>query len=125
MVKLRDGSYEPKVRGKVRKAKQSTVDYVCDAIIKRIEAGRYDAGEHLTEGRLIAELGSSRGSLRQAFDRLAALGMLQLLPNRGASVPRLTRQDLSDFMQLRAVHESFATRRAAERIDEPGCRDRL
>ena len=103
----------------------SVVNETYQTIIASIGQGKLKAGQRLTEAWLTAELGVSRGSVREAMHRLSSDGIIEFYPNRGAVVRRLTRQDLAEFFQIRTVLESFAARRAAERINEAGARDRV
>ena len=103
--------------------KRSVASIAYDAISDRIASGEFGANERLTEAQLAKELQVSRGALREAMSKLAADGLIEIELNKGAIVRAITRKDLADFLQVRAMYESFAARRAAERIDEPGMRD--
>jgi DNA-binding GntR family transcriptional regulator len=50
--------------------------------------------------------------VREAFGRLAAEGLLTIRPNRGAMVSVLTREDLQEIFEIRAVLEGLAVRLA-------------
>lgn len=103
--------------------KQSVASLAYDAISERIASGEFGANERLTEIDLVRELQVSRGAVREAMSKLAADGLIEIEMNKGAMVRAITRKDLADFLQVRAMYESFAARRAAERIDEAGTRD--
>jgi DNA-binding GntR family transcriptional regulator len=90
-----------------------------------IRAGRYAPGTRLTEVRLTAALGVSRGSLREALRRLAGDGLIDLAPNRGAVVRRLERHDITDMLVVREVLEALAVRLAAQRAAGALNRDRI
>src|SRR5690606_8034083 len=64
----------------------------------------------------------SRGPLREAFRRLAADRLIELIPNRGAVVRRLSRTEIINLFQIREALEGQAARLAAERIDQDGNR---
>ena len=66
----------------------------------------------------------SRGPLREALSRLAADGLVDIEPFRGAAVSRLTRAELANTLTVREMLEGLAARLAAERIAEPGNRAR-
>jgi DNA-binding GntR family transcriptional regulator len=99
-------------------AEQRVSDRVHDEILDRVRNGSYVAGERLTETRLTTEHRVSRVPLREALKRLAAEGVLDLFPNRGAVVRILTKRDVSEFFQLRIALEGFASRLTARRLDE-------
>src|SRR5690606_29591043 len=94
-------------------------------IVEGILNGDITAGQHLTDAGARDDLGVGRGAFREALYKLEADGFIELQPNRGAVVRRLTRQDLAEFFQYRIIVEAFAAKRAAQRIDEVGCRDRV
>ncbi len=98
---------------------------VVDAIVEGIKAGRYAPGQRLVEVDLTTELGVSRGPLREALGRLAAEGILDIVPYRGAVVRRLTRDDVVDLFRIRQLLEGEAARLAATRIDDADHRARL
>lgn len=94
-----------------------TVDYVVDQIRQRIIEGRLVSGQRLI-GRDIAEdIGISRGPIREAFRRLAADGLVELTPNRGAMVSQLNRKQVDNLFQIRETLEGLAARLAAENIE--------
>ncbi|MDX9875242.1 MAG: GntR family transcriptional regulator [Spongiibacteraceae bacterium] len=103
--------------------KRSVVERAYDIISERITSGHFAANERLTEARLTEEIGVGRGAVREVMNKLAADGLIELVPNRGAVVRAVTRKDMADFFQVRGLFESFAARRAAERINEPGSRE--
>lgn len=106
-------------------ARATAVQSVVDAIVEGVKEGRYAPGQRLVEADLTAELGVSRGPLREALGRLAAEGVLEIEPYRGALVRRLGREDVLDLFQIREVLEGEAARLAATLIDEGDHRPRL
>lgn len=84
-----------------------------DRLRRRIVAGTLLPGDRLGEAELAAELGVSRTPVREALRTLAAQGLVEVLPNRGARVTAWTPEDLSEVYELRIVLESHAARRAA------------
>lgn len=89
----------------------------------RIDTARLVSGQRLVEADLTREFGISRALLREAFRHLAAEGAIELVPNRGAEVRRLTRQEALELFEIRTELEGMAARRAAERMDLPAVRD--
>ena len=106
-------------------ARATAVQSVVDAIVEGVKEGRYAPGQRLVEADLTAELGVSRGPLREALGRLAAEGVLEIEPYRGALVRRLSRDDVADLFQIREVLEGEAARLAATHIDEGDHHERL
>ena len=93
-----------------------TVDYVCVCIRQGVVDGRFVPGQRLIARDLTEEIGISRGAVREAFRRLAAEGMVDLIPNRGASVRRLSRRQVEDLFQIRECVEGLAAGLAAAQI---------
>ena len=69
----------------------------------------------MTEG-LAARFGVSHTPIREALIALAGVGIVDLLPNRGAVVRAVTTRDVHEVCQVRRVLECEATRRACGRI---------
>lgn len=84
----------------------------------RILSGELRDGERLGEEELAEALGISRTPVREALRMLAAEGLVELLPNRGARVPRWDEDDVNDIFDLRALLESHAAGRAARASDD-------
>ena len=89
-------------------------------VLERLRAliltGEYGPEERLIEEQLAERLGVSRTPVRQALTMLEAEALVELAPNRGATVRSFTVADVWDIYDLRAVLEGHAARRAAGRI---------
>ncbi len=94
----------------------SSPDHVADALLDGIRSGRYVPGQRLIEADLTAELGVSRGPVREALKRLAAEGVVRLIPHRGAYIRRLTRREVMDILVIQESLTGLAARLAAEHI---------
>ncbi len=88
----------------------------------RIETAKLVSGQRLIEADLTREFGVSRALLREAFRQLAAEGAIDLVPNRGAEVRRLSRREALELFEIRTELEGMAARRAAERMQDPAVR---
>ncbi|GAB3493017.1 GntR family transcriptional regulator [Flexivirga lutea] len=88
-----------------------------EAVLERIYDGRLAAGARLPEQALAADIGVSRTPVREAVRRLAAEGMVDVVPNRGAQVVSVTEKDNRELYTLRAELEPVAARLAVERMD--------
>lgn len=95
-----------------------TVDYVVRRLREGILQGRFAPGQRLIAREVTEHIGISRGPVREAFRRLAAEGLIDVVPNRGAIVRRLSRREVSDRFQIRERLEGLAARLAAQHIDE-------
>jgi len=88
-----------------------------------ILSGVIPDGSKLTEQTICERYSVSRTPVREAFRQLEADGLIENIPNRGAFVTGLSRRDISDLFDLRALFEVQAVewaikRMSAEDIDE-------
>jgi DNA-binding GntR family transcriptional regulator len=81
-----------------------------------ITTGELEPGAHLTERILTDKLHVSRTPLREALKILAHEGLVELLPNCGARVTRLTVENARLLFEVIEALESQAGRLACERI---------
>jgi len=85
---------------------------------QRIVEGHIAPGTKLNERELSEVLKVSRTPLREAIKMLAAEGLVELLPNRGAVVAQLSEQDIADTFEVIAGLEGQAGELAAQRIGD-------
>ncbi|MCW5610071.1 MAG: GntR family transcriptional regulator [Rubrivivax sp.] len=83
---------------------------------QRIVEGAIAPGAKLNERELAEQLQVSRTPLREAIKMLAAEGLVELLPNRGAVAAQLSPQDVADTFEVIAGLEEQSGALAAERI---------
>ncbi|MBM3482467.1 MAG: GntR family transcriptional regulator [Alphaproteobacteria bacterium] len=96
----------------------SSPDQVVAALIKGVRAGRYVPGQRLIEADLTRELRVSRGPVREALKRLAAEGLVSLIPHRGAYIRALTRAEVHDMLLVQEALAGLGARLAAAVINE-------
>ena len=92
---------------------ETVVDRVYGEVKRRIAEGELPRGTKLLQEPLAEALGVSRTPLREALRRLAAEGLVEFHPNRGASVVALTEADVRSAYEARLVFEPGAARLAA------------
>lgn len=85
---------------------------------QRIVEGQLAPGAKLNERELAELLNVSRTPLREAIKMLAAEGLVELLPNRGAVVAQMSEQDVADTFEVIAGLEGQSGELAAQRISE-------
>jgi len=102
-----------------------TVNSVFGRLRQGILAGDYAPGQRMIEADLTRDHGVSRGPVREAFRQLAAEGLIQIVPNRGAIVRKLSRKEISDLFQIRGSLEGLAAFLAAQNIDKADNRRRI
>src|SRR5262249_26481685 len=87
------------------------------SILREVFQGRLRAGQHLVTQELAARFGVSHTPVREALVALAGIGVIDLLPNRGAVVRRVTARDVREISQVRRLLECQAARNACGRTD--------
>ncbi|WP_159462945.1 GntR family transcriptional regulator [Caballeronia telluris] len=102
-----------------------TVERIASELKGRILDGRLVPGQRLISRDLVEQLGISRGSLREAFRRLEADGLVDVVPNRGAVVRSLSAAEVAHVYQIREALEGYAARMAAQNIDIGENRERF
>jgi DNA-binding GntR family transcriptional regulator len=93
-------------------------DDIALALEDDIVSGRIEAGSVLRQEQLSERFGVSRTPIREALRRLAALGLVSFVPNRGVRVRTLSRDELREAFLVRAELESLATELAVPRMTE-------
>lgn len=83
---------------------------------EQILAGRWKAGERLAEKELAEILQVSRTPVREALSRLAAEGLVEIAPNRGARISSWTPHQVAEIFDLRLLLEPVASGKAAGRL---------
>ena len=90
-----------------------TVDAIARRISQAIVDGTFPPGSRLREMNLAEAYDVSRTPVREALVMLSAQGLVELSPNRGATVLELTADDIADVYLVRGVLEAEAARLAA------------
>lgn len=90
---------------------------IVESLLTDVLHGRLKAGQHLGTQELAERHGVSHTPIREALIALAGVGIIDLLPNRGAVVRHVTAKDVREVCQVRRVLECEAVRRACGRID--------
>ncbi len=73
-------------------------------------------GTRLNERLLCERLGISRTPLREAYKVLATEGLVELLPNRGAAVARMSIEDIESTFEVMSALEALSGELACQRI---------
>jgi DNA-binding GntR family transcriptional regulator len=93
-----------------------------DEVVSRLRAmlvdGRIAPGAKLNERELCERLRVSRTPVREAIKLLAAEGLVDLLPNRGAVAVRLDENDVVHIFEVLADLEGMSGELAARRISD-------
>jgi DNA-binding GntR family transcriptional regulator len=89
---------------------------VVERLRELILAGELEPRSRVNEAALCERFGISRTPLREAIKLLAAEGLLELLPNRGARVAALSAVEIEELLQVIGALEGAGAELAAERI---------
>ena len=100
-------------RGALGRDHASLGQQVTDELRHAILTRRHKPGDRLVEDRLSEELGVSRVPIREALRALAAEGLVEVLPRRGASVAAVSPEVARDLVEVRATLEGLNARLAA------------
>ncbi|MFQ5959656.1 MAG: GntR family transcriptional regulator [Alphaproteobacteria bacterium] len=112
-----DGAAKPKPKAAPIE-RPSLHDEVVDRVREMILDGELPPGGRVHEHALCTLLGVSRTPLREAFKVLASEGLLELRPNRGATVTRLTAEDVEEMFEVMGALEALAGELACRHIDD-------
>jgi DNA-binding GntR family transcriptional regulator len=94
----------------------TTVDQMVRAISDRIVTGIIRPGEKLDELALANRFNVSRTPVREALGQLAAMGLVDRRPNRGAIVAVVTPNHLASMFEAMAELEFICAKFSAERM---------
>lgn len=83
-----------------------------------IMRGDYAPRQRLIETELAERYASSRFVLRNALTRLAAEGLVEMQPNRGARVREITVAEAVEITEIRRAVEGLVAARAAELVTD-------
>lgn len=91
-------------------------DQIRQQLEQEILAGTIMPGDHLNEGALGERFATSRTPIREAIRQLAAQGLVEVVPRKGAFVAEISLSKLLQVFELMREMEALCARLAAERI---------
>src|SRR5256886_12817573 len=91
-------------------------DDIALVIEEAIVSGELEPGTVLRQEQLSEQFNVSRTPIREALRRLAALGLVSFVPNRGVRVRTISREELHQAFMVRAELEALATEVAAAKV---------
>ncbi len=83
--------------------------------------GKFQPGDRINEAALAAEMGMSRGPIREAIRILTGYGLVVAVPHKGVFVRQLSVREIAEISDLRALVFGFAAGLAAENRTREGC----
>lgn len=97
---------------------RSLANVVQAEIERMIVDGELKPNERVNENALAQRLGVSRGPIREACSAIAAMGLIEIIPNRGFFVRALSDEEALDLSEARAGIFGCMVMLAAERATE-------
>src|ERR1700744_1583172 len=91
-------------------------DDIALVIEEAIVSGELEPGTGLRREHLSEQFQVSRTPIREALRRLAALGLVSFVPNRGVRVRTISREELHEAFMVRAELEGLATEGDASKM---------
>ena len=70
--------------------------------------GEYPGGTFFSENELCEKFGVSRTPVREALIKLANAHYIEMIPNRGAFVPKITLDDIVELCELHIANDGMA-----------------
>ncbi len=91
---------------------------IVDSLVAEVCRGELQAGQRLVTDELARRFGVSHTPIREALIALAGIGIIELVPNRGAIVKPVTQDDIREICEVRRALECEAVRRACGQMDK-------
>jgi DNA-binding GntR family transcriptional regulator len=95
---------------------QTHADKLAANIANAILSGEFTPGYRLDETQLAQRFSVSRTPVREALRQLAASGLIEIRPRRGAIVAKVTQDDLETLFVAMAEMEASCAHLAAQRM---------
>jgi len=87
---------------------------IVEELQRAIEAGDLKPGERINEATLAAQMGTSRGPIREAIRVLTGMGLVTPVANRGVFVRQVSIPEMIEIYDMRALVFGYACERATE-----------
>jgi DNA-binding GntR family transcriptional regulator len=92
-------------------------EFVADKLREAILRGYFRPGRRIEENEIADLLNVSRSPVREALRTLAAEGLVEVYPHRGAIVAEISAEELEEIYFLRGVLEGMAAHLAVPKMD--------
>lgn len=101
------------------------IDKAITALREGIHSGRFVPGQRLIEADLIKEFGTSRSKIREVLRRLESDQLILIERNRGASVRRISRKEVSDTLEVLLATAVAIAEKVTSRAGQPRVREAI
>lgn len=92
-------------------------EQIADHLGAEIISGRLSPATRIQELKVAAELGVSRGSVREALLILESRHLIEIIPRRGAVVSSMESNEIADFSEVFSELQSLCFSRLAQKTD--------
>ena len=99
-------------------ARSPLAEQVKDRLLEQILSGEYLPDDRIIETQVARELDTSQAPVREALRALAALGVVEITPFKGARVRRPARREILEAYAVRSALESLGARLAVPRLSQ-------
>lgn len=96
-------------------------DEIVRGVVQALEAGELSFGERLVEADLCLRFGVGRQAVREALQHLKLIGVVEIVPNRGAHILHMTRERAVLTLEITELLFGLVARTAARRIAAGAC----
>jgi DNA-binding GntR family transcriptional regulator len=93
-------------------------DELLSRLRRMIIDGQFAPGDKIPERQLCDQFGVSRTPLREALKVLAAEGLVQLAPNRGAMIVAMSPDELEEILSISAAIETLSGELACKNVTD-------
>lgn len=101
------------------------IDAAVEQLKRDILQGRFVPGQRLVEVDMMSHLDVTRGRVRDVFKRLQAEGIVQLDKNRGASVRKVSREEVYNIFEVLEEVSILIIRKVGSQSDDESMRRQL
>lgn len=100
---------------------RSLANQIAHRLRTEIIHGKLAPGERLVELDIARRMGTSQGPVREALQMLERDGLVERHAHTASFVAPLSFNDMYELFKIRSLVESYAIRRAAQRISDADC----
>lgn len=93
---------------------ENAYNYILDQILE----GNIRSGDRIREDIIAEELGMSRTPVREAVNQLSQNGFIHYVKRKGLYCVKLSREEMTDLLELRQVLEEYSYIKCAERASK-------
>ena len=93
-------------------------EYALSEITRRIQTGEYPVGSRLVAKTIADSLNISATPVVAAINRLAAQGLVETIPRKGAVVKTFSTTDIGNYFEARTMIKCFVAHLAVQNVDK-------